>query len=137
MFLLWRYAWNPSAPTPIDRSIIAEYLARLITLLALSIKYCKTLSKHFANIANKRGSSFQSSYFSIFGEDRSHTAVLSLLVGCSISVHRSDCLTNNPLSLKNLGNALFVVSMKCIYGSPVCIRNSTIFSQRYLALTVF
>ena len=83
---------------------MAEYVALLNCSGAFSIKSVKTLSKNLITSSIKFLSSFHSSYFSIFNEDRQHTAVrsfpsLSTPVGSVISLHRFEVLTFNPANL--------------------------------------
>ena len=71
---------------------------------ALSIKSVRTLSKNLITSPIKFLSSFHSSYFSIFKDERQQTAVLSLPslsipVGKVISLHKFEVLTVNPANL--------------------------------------
>ena len=104
-------AWNPNAPSPIDLSLIAEYLALCTEELALSIKKLRTLSSISIMSGIKSLLFFHSSKYSKFTEDKQHTAVLSLLVGKNISVQRLDPCIDKPLSTNQEGNFLFAESI--------------------------
>ena len=91
-------------PKPTLLSFAAEYVASLNSSGALLIKSVRTLSKNLITSSIKLSSSFHSSYFSIFNEDKQQTAVLSLPslsipVGRVISLHKLDVLTVKPANL--------------------------------------
>jgi len=90
---------KPEFATPFWKmDLSAEYFASLNWSGALLIKSDKTLSRNLMTSLIMSGSSFHSSYFSKFNEDKQHTAVLSLPslsipVGKVISLHKLEVLT--------------------------------------------
>ena len=81
-------------------------------------------------------SSFHSSKYSRLTDERQQTAVRSAEVGRKISVQRFEPLILRPFSANHEGSARFAVSVKTRYGSPVCMRISSMRCQRSRAETV-